>query len=782
MSVAIGIDLGTTNTVVAAVVDGVAVTLEDEQGRRLLPSVVSFHPSSTVLVGEPARERRLIDPENTIFSIKPLLGRPWDSDEVQAARSRFPFQLAQGAKNSTMVVARDVAYALPEISAFVLRRAKAIAEAALGQAVDRAVITVPANFNDLQRASTKVAGKLAGLDVMRILNEPTAAALAYGQSISKAEKIAVYDLGGGTFDVTLLDLTGNVFEVLATAGDTALGGDDIDRVLADRIAIEVLRRFNVDPRTNPAGMARLLFIAEELKKELSNAYQAQREITDVGWMEGGHPISMPFVLTRDDLEVLAKPLIERTLQVAKHSMDLVGLTPRDFDRVILVGGSTRMPIVSRMVEQLFGQPPHLRVNPDEVVALGAAIQAHALNRSKSAHKRRSAHDQLAKAQPKATGEQIPTRPPEADPTVAPADVPKAPPLPRVDAPAPPPAPPAEPEFFTLNKAPAVISFEVPDLDVPPAPPALPARPASEPRMPAAPASSQPRMPAASPASEPRMPAAPPPVPAKKPPPLPTAPKRGMSDHAAPVRGATASMRSIAGSRVATPVDDVVGPKPARPAGPWPPAALDAIGDSDVLPAPELEVVPPTPTPSTGPVGQTSGSVSVLPNYFQSFELGAAVFDPTPERFQQGSAITTSAATPLLIDVTPLSLGVETAGGYSDVLIPANSPVPCEKTRTFLTARDNQTTVSIRVAQGESSRFAENTHLGDLELSGLRPARRGEVKIAVTFELDADGILNVRARDQDTGRETTATMRLLGANTDAEDVRAMAERQARHVVA
>jgi molecular chaperone DnaK len=399
-------------------------------------------------------------------------------------------------------------------------------------------------------------------------------------------------------------------------------------------------------------------------------------------------------------------------------MDLVGLTPRDFDRVILVGGSTRMPIVSRMVEQLFGQPPHLRVNPDEVVALGAAIQAHALNRSKSAHKRRSAHEQLAKAQPKATGEQIPIRPPEADPTVAPADVPQAPPLPSVDPPAPPPAPPAEPEFFTLNKAPAILSFDVPDLDVPPGP-RTPPRPPPPPARPA----SQPRVPAASSASQ-----------------------------------------------------------PARSAALGPPAPPDAIGgDADIVPAPELELVPPTPTLSTGPVGQTSGSVSALPSYFESFELGAAVFDPTPERFQQGSAITTSAATPLLIDVTPLSLGVETAGGYSDVLIPASSPVPCEKTRTFLTARDNQTTVSIRVAQGESSRFSENTHLGDLELSGLRPARRGEVKIAVTFELDADGILNVRARDQDTGRETTATMRLLGANTDAEDVRAMAERQARHVV-
>ncbi|MCW5833751.1 MAG: Hsp70 family protein, partial [Labilithrix sp.] len=423
MSVAIGIDLGTTNTVVAAVVDGVAVTLEDEQGRRLLPSVVSFHPSSTVLVGEPARERRLIDPENTIFSVKPLLGRSWDSDEVQAAKSRFPFQLVQGTKNSTMILARDVAYALPEISAFVLRRAKSIAEAALGQPVDRAVITVPANFNDLQRASTKIAGKLAGLEVMRILNEPTAAALAYGQSISKAEKIGVYDLGGGTFDVTLLDLTGNVFEVLATAGDTALGGDDVDRVLADKIALDVVKRFNVDPRTNPGSAARLSFVAEELKKELSTAYQAQREISGVGYHEGGHPISMPFVMTRDELEALTRPLVERTIAVARQSIEIIGLSPRDFDRVILVGGSTRIPLVARMVEELFGQQPHLKVNPDEVVALGAAIQAHALNRSKAAHKRRSAHDQLAKAQPKPSGEQVPPRPPDADPTLAAADVP-----------------------------------------------------------------------------------------------------------------------------------------------------------------------------------------------------------------------------------------------------------------------------------------------------------------------------------------------------------------------
>jgi molecular chaperone DnaK len=645
MSVAIGIDLGTTNTVVAAVIDGVAVTLEDEQGRRLLPSVVSFHPSSTVLVGEPARERRLIDPENTIYSVKPLLGRPWDSEEVRAATKRFPFQLTQGAKNCTMVLARDVAYALPEISAFVLRRAKAIAEAALGESVDRAVITVPANFNDLQRASTKIAGKLAGLEVMRILNEPTAAALAYGQSISRAEKIAIYDLGGGTFDITLLDLTGNVFEVLATAGDTALGGDDVDRLLGERIAIEVLRRFNVDPRTNPASAARLTFVAEELKKELSQATTTQREITGIGYAQGGHPIRMPFTLTREELEATARPLVERTIALARRTFEGVRLSAEDFDRVILVGGSTRMPFVARVVQDLFGQPPHLKVNPDEVVALGAAIQAHALNRTKSAHKRRSGHSELAKAEA------------------------------RTSAPAP--IEPPIPEYISFTKAPAVISFS----QLPP--------------------------------SMPRPPQPPPTATRAKPPPVPP-PRR-------PIEGAPA--------RESAP--EAVGPKPSRS-----PPALEPSG---IVAAPE-------------------------------------------DRFERGSAIETSQSAPLLIDVTPLSLGLETVGGYADVLIPANSPVPCEKTRTFLTASDNQTMVSIRVAQGESTRFTENTRLGDLVLTGLRRARRGEVKVSVTFELDADGILNVRALDQDTGRETMATMRLLGTSTDAEDIGAMAERQARHVVA
>ena len=730
MSHAIGIDLGTTNTVVAAVVDGVAVTLEDEQHRRLLPSVVSFHPSGTVLVGDSARERRLIDPENTIFSVKPLIGRPFDSDEVKAARGRFPFQFTEGAKNSTMVLARDVAYALPEISAFVLRRAKAIAEHALGGAVDRAVITVPANFNDLQRASTKIAGKLAGLEVLRILNEPTAAALAYGQSIAKAEKIVVYDLGGGTFDVTLLDLTGNVFEVLATAGDTALGGDDIDRLLAEHMALEVIKRFNVDPRTNPVAFARLRFIAEEVKKQLSTQNAIDQEISGIGYTEGGTPMTLTMTITRQALDRIALPLIERTMSVAKQSIEIIGLHPKDFDRVILVGGSTRMPLAARLVEQLFGQSPHLKVNPDEVVALGAAIQAHALNRSKAGGKRKSAHDQLAKARtPDASGDKIASSPPTANPNPHQIDVPRAPNVPAGMGAAP--SQEGVPAYIAFSKSAAVITFSPPP---------------------------------------------PPPNPNEVPELLPFGPaaQRG---HAAPQQGGGTGGRkppppaprpggkAIEGTPVRPALSEppTAGPMPARRSG----APPDLHGDPARL--------------SLEPPSAQLGAIVAGGGFFPSFDAPPVPPPISQAAFARGSAIETSDNAPLLIDVTPMSLRIETVGGYSDVLIAANSPVPCEKTRTFLTASDNQTVVFIRVAQGESSRFAENTRLGELELSGLKPGTRGEVKILVTFELDADGILNVRAKDKDTDRETKATMRLLGTSSDDAEVDAMAQRQARHAV-
>src|SRR5579859_2897139 len=248
MACAVGIDLGTTNTVVAAVRDGVASTIVGPAGARLIPSVVSFLPSGGTVVGSRALDRRLIDPHNTIYSVKRLIGRAWNSEEVQQARGKLPFELREGPKAGTVVVARGDTFSLPEISAFILSQAKAIAEARLGEPVDRAVITVPANFNDLQRAATKTAGRIAGLEVLRILNEPTAAALAYGPQGATHRRMVVYDLGGGTFDVTLLDLAGNVLEVLATAGDTALGGDDIDLLITERMADDLLAKHRFDAR------------------------------------------------------------------------------------------------------------------------------------------------------------------------------------------------------------------------------------------------------------------------------------------------------------------------------------------------------------------------------------------------------------------------------------------------------------------------------------------------------------------------------------------------------
>jgi molecular chaperone DnaK len=747
MSVAIGIDLGTTNTVVAVVKDGLAQTIESPDGGRLIPSIVSFHPSGSVLVGAAARERRLIDPENTVYSVKRLIGRPWSSEEVQQARGRFPFKLVEGPKNTTMCVARDVAYALPEISAFVLRRAKAIAEEALGEAVDRAVVTVPANFNDLQRASTKIAGKLAGLDVLRILNEPTAAALAYGQSIAQAEKIAIYDLGGGTFDITLLDLSGSVFEVLSTAGDTALGGDDMDVLIADQMAEHIMRTHRYDPRTNPVAFGRLRWLGEMVKQQLSTQTEASIEISDIGYGEGGMPLQLTYRMTREQLEAAVRELVERTVEVSRFSIETIGMKIEQFDRVILVGGATRMPMVQRRVQEFFKRPPHIRINPDEVVALGAAIQAFSLNRAKAkAHKSRPAPAAASLAQAQATTGVPPARVEAPDlPLVnaAPAAPPPAKGAPPQPAPAQPPQLGRSPGPLgptELTKSAPTITFSPPPAANAQAPKIPPARaPAAAPI--AAPVAAPVAAPAAAVASAPDMPS------------LPSEPRK--------------PQKTMPFAVLEPP------PKQSSAKQPAPPPTPELELELDVEPDPS------GPPIELGAIPSNRANAAAASHAGPSAEQRPAP-QPTPRAAPKG-AIPTRADAPLLIDVTPLSLRVETVAGYSDALITANTPVPCDRTKVFLTASDNQTQVFIRVAQGESNKFADNAYLGELELSGLQPASRGDVRIAVTFELDADGILNVRAKDERTGRETKATMRLLGANTDAKDVEMMMERQRRHAV-
>ena len=628
----VGIDLGTTNTVVACARAGRVQVLADDRGRRLLPSVVSFHPNGEVLVGYPAKERRVVDAKNTIASVKRLIGRGWHSQELTLARERFAFELKEGLGQGPLVIARDQPYTLPEISAFVLQRAKQISERALNERVDRAVITVPANFNELQRAATKVAGRIAGLDVMRIINEPTAAALAYGFGRTNKERIAVYDFGGGTFDCTLLELSGNVFEVLATAGDSYLGGDDIDLAIAERMANEFLRKHRSDPRTHPQAFERLRVAAETLKIELSSLEHANVQLQEVDVGVGGTPLGLDFSMSRIELDSLAAPLIERTFAVCEEALSIARVPPTNFDRVILVGGSTRVPLVHQRVEQFFGTPPLDRVNPEEVVAIGAAIQAAALT---EAARRRS----------------IPP-----------------PPQPRGRSSS---RPSADEATITTQ-----LSEEIAALHQSPPPPP-------------------------------------------------------------------------------------VSSKPPSPRSPQKPGALP----------PPLRPPPPAPVPS--PISST---LIDAPRSSSSAPPSSSGGDPRST--VPPSSTSQRPRTPVLVDVTPRALVVETVGGWCDVVVQRNAKIPCERTRAFTTSSDMQTGVRVRVAQGEDAFFVNNTLLGEVELVGLQAAARGQVTIQVRFEVDESGTLKVFATDVATGREAHALLQLVGI-ASAQSVAAM---QVRHAAA
>jgi molecular chaperone DnaK len=586
MSLAVGIDLGTTNSVVAAVRGGVASTLADPQGFRLIPSVVSFPKGGSVLVGRAAVERRIDDARSTVYSVKRLIGRPWGAPEVQAVKAKFPFDLREAPGGGVGVAVHGTTYTLPEISAFVLRQCKAVAEAALGTPVHRAVVTVPANFNDLQRSATKTAAGLAGLEVLRILNEPTAAALAHGPSGKSRERIAIYDFGGGTFDITILEIAEGVLEVLSTAGDTQLGGDDIDAAVAERMAEDLLKKHKVDAHSDPRIFDRLREMAERLKRELSVRDEAEA-IYAVPGGDRGVPVRWSFRMTRQDLEQASLPIVERTFRVCRQALDAAKLQLTGVDRIVLVGGSTRMPMVARKVEQSFGKRPVARIHPEQIVALGAAIQASLLDDEQ----------------------------PLTSPTID------------------------------------VESLEEPEV-----------------------------------------------------------------------------------------IEVVASQKPPLP--------------------------PPRPKPPAAPGARAT----------------SALEPSAPPRAPSAAPPVAAPAAPVLLDVTPLSLNVETAGGFCSPLIEANTPIPCECTRTFTTGSDDQITVCVRVAQGPSPRFAENTCLGEVELGGIDPAPRGTAQIAVTFEIDADGIMNVRARDIKSGRQSAARVQIVGTQVDAKALEAMRARQEAHPLA
>jgi molecular chaperone DnaK len=789
MSEVVGIDLGTTNTVVGAFRNGAAQALPDEEGRTLIPSVVSFHPNGSVLVGKAARERRTIDPKSTIYSVKRLIGRSWDTEEVQRARSRLPFDMREGPGQAALIAVRGETYTLPEISAFVLRRARTVAEQALGADVERAVITVPANFNDLQRAATKVAARVAGLEVLRILNEPTAAALAYGYGKGTTERVAVYDFGGGTFDVTLLDLSNNVFEVLATAGNTFLGGDDIDLAIAERMADQALRQFRYDARADPILFDRLRLAAERIKHDLSEAETATTIVRELTHGAGGKPLDLTFTLSRSELELIAGPIIDQTFEVCRDALGVARLTVGDLDQVMLVGGSTRIPLVKQRVEEFFRRPGQSHLSPDEVVAMGAAIQASALagaERRKSAIPPPPAAARRASTQPGVGRGTLPTGGPRS-----PADVGRLRLSSMTDA--------------SADSSPETKPFE-PRRQAP-------TRPGLQPAARAAGVTSEgtkadtllglgtrgraktgsglgPDAELAK--SEPSRPAA------REEPPV--APSSDFEEESSPVAsspsfiGTSSPVASAPSSPFTTSASS-----PVASFEPEPASVLDEVThryreEADEAPVTTrttspLENLPPETVESLGP-DEVEFDESRLPLPEVPDEVTARVFTVpiAPGPISQGPPSSgrhrglppaervLSVPAPVLIDVTPLTLSVETVGGYCDPLIGRNTPVPCDRTRTFVTAVDNQTTVRVRVGQGESSRFGENTLLGELELSALRSAARGAVEIAVTFTLDTNGMLNVSARDLGTGRATEAQLYLVGL-PEARELEGLAARHA-----
>jgi molecular chaperone DnaK len=816
----VGIDLGTSNSVVAHCDDtGQARVLADEAGYRVHPSVVSFHPNGGIVVGAAAKQRKVIDPKNTIYSVKRLIGRAFKAPEVQTARARVPFEIKEGANQLPLIVTRAGEFAIPEISAVVLDHVRAVAAKALGMEVNRAVVTVPANFNDAQRSATANAGAIAGITVVRVLNEPTAAALAYGHTRNLRQIIAVYDFGGGTFDVTVLKLQDQVYEVLGTAGDSFLGGDDLDERLVDRMVHKFLTEQRIDLRTNEVAMMRLRAVAEQTKIELSRRAKAVVRVDEIAYGANGNALNLQIEVTREEFVRQVADIIDRTFPVCEEALKIAGVGIDRIEDVVLVGGTTKVPYVRDEVTRFFNRPPRTDVNPEEAVAVGAALQAYSLERI--LNRRPSTRVPVARAGDEATAvSPASTLPgsgvtgvtavtsvsaPIAEDTLTFAD---PPPAPRITRPRSMTERPVTrgatvdrldggpTATSTRTRAPSIVDGDGLGLEEKSDPLATPlgriTRPAAPPPLPRtvvglAPTAGQPNVTArgdgldeeettatrpvdALPPLRPQPPASPPPTPAtpgsfaRPPQPAPSVPPR--------VPMSAPAERTMLGHQ---PLDLDALDSPASTA-----KGIGAFADPSAEPAQRMTSLgfaaaspfaPPGPPGPPGPASTLPEFPTAPPNQ----PTMIAGLPAMPPGASLATMIAPAAARPaVVVDVTPRGLGIATVAGYCEELIRRNSRVPTELKKVFTTSRDRQDVVQIVVCQGESRRLEQNLVIADLILDNLPPRPRGETQIEVTFAIDASGILNVRARDVLTGKEQRASLDVIGSVPD-EDVAASRER-------
>ncbi|WP_428266272.1 Hsp70 family protein [Haliangium sp.] len=808
----VGVDLGTSNSVVAvAGDDGEPRILADSRGQIIQPSVVSFLPSGAVVVGSRAKQRRVIDPRNTVYSAKRLLGRTFDSREVSLAASRLPFTIKRGVNQQPVVLTRAGELSVPEITAIVLDHMRSLAQSSLGVEVHRAVVAVPANFTDAQRTATVTAGQIAGLEVVQVINEPTAAAIAYGHTHSLDRTVAVYDFGGGTFDITILRVSNSVYEVLATAGDPFLGGDDIDERLVEILLQRFQNERGIDLRGDQQALQRLRSVAEQIKVELSRRPRAMAKIDQITTDRQGAAVNFSVRITRDELERYALPVVDQSFEVCRQALTMAGLSDGQVDDVILVGGTSKMPLVRSRVSAFFGRPARVDVNPDEAVALGAALQGYALRQQLGAPDRRNT----------ARGAVVPPAPPmearagadkrEHDDWARGTTMPRVASWDRTDTESNP-EPGADDDGSEID----LDTMDIPTTDRPLPPEAGFRRPSrgtvdyielSD--VQAVEAQPRPQPPAADSAGS-TQPGGGPPL--------------GAAGAAAPaggrtLRGPAAVADTMREPIAATPAGASTvrgtGPAPPRP-GPAstpqsltddPVLALESLGIEDhrsdeptgARPLDLEGFGPPGPsTPSGRPPRDDSQAhiATNVANRTLAAQGGApapspavtnrALAPPPPDRSGPANAGAPGpsdaledeqagfGAIPTILEVTPHSLGISTVAGYCRELVARNARVPAETKEVFTTSKDRQQTVRIQVCQGESRRVEDNVILGDLVLDGLAPRPRGETRIEVTFRIDESGILRVHARDQHSGLEQQASLQLLGLPS-AEEVTSATQR-------